>query len=372
MKLSVVIPVYNEEKTIIQIINQVEQVVLPNNIQKEIIIVDDCSTDKTRELLKSINKTPMKIIYHERNQGKGASLRDGFKETTGDFVIIQDADLEYDPNEYTKLLKPILENKADVVFGSRFLGGEAHRVLYYFHTLTNSFLTLCSNLFSDLKLTDMETGYKLFRKKVLDMIILEEERFGIEPELTAKIGQLARERKIRIYEVGISYFERTHSEGKKFKFKDAIRALWCIFSYNTSWFAHLVKYLVFGVPVALIYFITMWILGDLFGFASREQQNITILISLIIAYSAAFLFYSVFTWRYKYVSKHEFLWKFILFYLISSIIILPRLILYVFFADIEMYNLLSIILGIIIPIILNFIAYDKIVFKTSSMDSFEI
>ena len=195
----------------------------------EIIVVDDCSTDGTRELLQGgLRGEVDRLIVHERNRGKGAALRSGIAAATGGVVIVQDADLEYDPNEYPKVLAPILENRADVVFGSRFLGGQPHRVLYFWHSVGNGFLTLLSNMFTDLNLTDMETCYKAFRRELIQSIEIEEDRFGFEPEITAKVAK----RGCRIYEVGISYYGRTYDEGKKIGYKDGFRAIWCILKYN--------------------------------------------------------------------------------------------------------------------------------------------
>lgn len=225
MKLTVVIPVYNEVDTLLHLIGRVQEV----DVDKDIVLVDDCSTDGTRDLLRTTAfPANVRVLYHERNQGKGASLRTGFAAATGDLVIIQDADLEYDPREYPKLIKPIEEGRADVVFGSRFAGGETHRVLYFWHFMGNKFLTLCSNAFTNLNLTDMETCYKVFRREVLQQITIEEDRFGFEPEITAKIAKMG----LRIYEVGISYDGRTYEEGKKIGWKDGVRALWCIVKYN--------------------------------------------------------------------------------------------------------------------------------------------
>ncbi|MCB0163703.1 MAG: glycosyltransferase family 2 protein [Anaerolineae bacterium] len=229
MKLSIVIPCYNERDTILPIVQLILNVELPTD--RELIIVDDCSTDGTRDYLHSLKQHPnILVIFHEQNQGKGAALRTGFKHATGDVVIIQDADLEYDPMEYAKLLKPILDGKADVVFGSRFVGGESHRVLYFWHSIGNRILTFLSNMFTNLNLTDMEVCYKVFRKSVIDQIEVEENRFGFEPEITAKVARL----NCVIYEVGISYYGRTYDEGKKISWRDGFRAVYVILKYGFS------------------------------------------------------------------------------------------------------------------------------------------
>ncbi len=233
--LSVVIPVYNEKNSIHEILRRVRAV----PIRKEIIIVDDCSRDGTREILREMEKSDgdIKVVYHERNQGKGASLRTGFREATGQIVIVQDADLEYDPAQYPELIQPIIEDQADVVYGSRFIG-ETHRVLYFWHSLANKFLTLLSNAFTDLNLTDMEVCYKVFRREVIQAIELKSDRFGFEPEVTAKVARFtfpARDgrpaRKCRIYEIPVSYHGRTYAEGKHIGVKDGFQALWCILRY---------------------------------------------------------------------------------------------------------------------------------------------
>ena len=227
MKLSVIIPCYNEVKTIEEIIVAVKNSPYKN---KEIIIIDDCSTDGTKELLKSgLENHVDKVIYHNVNSGKGAAIRTGIKSSEGDVIIIQDADLEYDPKEYPRLVEPIIQGKADVVFGSRFITTENRRILYFWHRVGNGVLTLLSNILTNLNLSDMETCYKIFKSEIIKNITIEEDRFGFEPEITAKIAKL---KEVRIYEVGISYYGRTYGEGKKIGLKDGFRALYCIIKYN--------------------------------------------------------------------------------------------------------------------------------------------
>jgi glycosyltransferase involved in cell wall biosynthesis len=231
-KISIVIPVYNEEKTLDEIISAVENA-NTFHLEKEIILVNDCSRDKSKEILEKYADRHT-VLHHKANKGKGAALKTGFASATGDIVLIQDADLEYDPNEYVNMLKPILDGKADVVFGSRFSGGGPHRVLYYWHYVGNKMLTRLSNMLTNMNLTDMETCYKAFTKEVMDQIHpkLQSKRFGIEPELTARVAKLVKQDKCRVYEIGISYSGRTYAEGKKIGWKDGVEAIWCVVRYN--------------------------------------------------------------------------------------------------------------------------------------------
>ena len=226
MKLSVVIPVYNEKATIAEVVARVNSVEIP----KEIIVVDDGSTDGTRDILSRLEKDydNLRVFFQSRNIGKGGALRLGFEHASGDYVLVQDADLEYDPADYPALLKPLIDGRADVVYGSRFLTSKEHRVLFFWHSVGNRLLTLVSNMFTNLNLTDMETGFKVFKRDVLGQIKLEQKRFGFEPEITVKLSRLG----VRIYEVGISYYGRTYEEGKKIGWRDGVKALWCIFKYS--------------------------------------------------------------------------------------------------------------------------------------------
>lgn len=232
-KLSIIVPCYNEEHSIRAMLDRVLRASLPLGVTKEIIIVNDCSTDRSVAVVEDFMNThpqeEIRLFHHERNSGKGAALHTGIAKATGHFVVIQDADLEYDPEEYKILLQPVLDGFADVVYGSRFTGGRPHRILFFWHTIGNKFLTFLSNMFTNLNLTDMETCYKLFRREIIQSLKLKEKRFGFEPEVTAK---MARVPGVRIYEVGISYYGRTYAEGKKINWKDGFRAIYCILRYN--------------------------------------------------------------------------------------------------------------------------------------------
>lgn len=230
-KLSIIIPAYNEARTIHLILNKVDAVSLIGGLSKEVVIVNDCSKDNTAEVVRAYmqDKPYIKFVEHTINSGKGAAIHTGIKEATGDYIIVQDADLEYDPNEFNILLKPILDGFADIVYGSRFMGGKPHRILFFWHSIGNKVLTFASNMFTNLNLTDMETCYKLFRADILKGINLTEKRFGFEPEVTAKMSRIPN---VRIYEVGISYYGRTYAEGKKINWKDGFRAIYCILKFG--------------------------------------------------------------------------------------------------------------------------------------------
>lgn len=363
MKISIVIPVYNEEQTLKVILEKVEQVLLPAGLEREVVIVNDCSTDGTAELLKTLEKEGRRIFHHEVNKGKGAALRTGYKQCSGDIVIVQDADLEYDPNEYTKLLQPIIDGKADVVYGSRFMGGEPHRIVYFWHSIGNKMLTLASNMFTDLNLTDMETCYKVFRKEVIDKIELEEDRFGIEPEVTAKIAELAKKENLSIYEVGISYYGRTYNEGKKIGMKDGFRAAWCIWKYNTTTAAKVIKYFCHGLIVAFTQLLVILLLVEGADLHTPFQLNAANLFAIEMSLLVGFLLHSLVTWHVKFKSSAEVVKRLVDFHLVTGTSIVARICSFYLLNLIGVNYFTNALIGIFLVVLINYFGYDRIVFK---------
>lgn len=363
MKLSIVIPVFNEVNTLVEILHKVEASQLPSAItEKEIVIIDDHSTDGTRDLLSKMENDPgKKILYHDINQGKGAAIKTGVDNFTGDIMIIQDADMEYDPDEYASLLDPIINKNADVVFGSRFLSGRPHRVLYFWHSIANNILTLLSNMFSDLNLTDMETCYKVFKRDVIKSFEIKEKRFGLEPEITGKVAELSRVNNIRIYEIGISYYGRTYEEGKKIGLKDAFRALYCIVKYNNSKLAIFTKYVLAGMVVALsqitsLYFLKEFVLGDL-------DINITHFLSIVVSLIVGYQLHSNFSWRQHRAYSNSLLKRISFFISVSLLSIVARIGLFYVLDRLEIDYMLNATIAILVAVIINYIGYDKLVFK---------
>ncbi|MCP4600129.1 MAG: glycosyltransferase [Proteobacteria bacterium] len=363
MKLSIVIPVYNEKATLLELLEKVEEAPLPAGVEKEIILVDDYSTDGSREIVKSITSPHCKTIFHDRNTGKGGALKTGFSNVTGDIIIVQDADLEYFPNEYQKVIQPILDGKADVVYGSRFLEADTRKVVHYWHMMGNKVLTFLSNLFTDLALTDMETCYKAFRKEILDKIQLEEKRFGFEPEITAKIASLIRSEGIVLCETRITYNSRSFREGKKIGIKDAFRTLWCIAKYNESGLAKFVKYVLMGLLVAISQFSTMIFLVEALDFVSVVKQNIAYAISIEVSIITGFFLHSIFTWRHRFRSLSDGMVKFLQFNSITGISFAVRQVLFYLLLLAGVGYLLNTFIGAVIAVLINFTGYERIVFK---------
>ena len=372
MKLSVVMPVYNEEATLEEIVGVVESVVLPAPFTGiELIMVDDCSTDGTRDILKGYEERH-RVIYQETNGGKGKALQTGFRAATGDVVIVQDADLEYDPHEYGKLLQPIIDGKADVVYGSRFAGGESHRILYYWHSLGNKLLTWLSNMLSDLNLTDMETCYKVFKRPVLDRITIYENRFGIEPEVTAKVAEMVRTEGLRLYEVGISYHGRTYEEGKKIGLGDAFSALYCILKYNTTGLAKFIRYGLMGILVALSQLAAITGLVELAGLDGVQGENIANVISIEVSIIVGFFLHSRLTWQ---VGPKGLGWSFgrrikalLGFHGVTFLSAAVRVALFYALSLTGTPYRLNALIGIVVAVILNFFGYDRFVFRPNTKE----
>ena len=369
MTLTVVMPVFNEEATLKEIVSVVESVELPSPMEKiELIMVDDCSTDRTRKILKDYEDRHT-VIYHEKNSGKGKALQTGFRAATGDVVVVQDADLEYDPHEYGRLLKPIIEGKADVVYGSRFVGGDSHRILYYWHSLGNKSLTWLSNMMSDLNLTDMETCYKLFKRPVLERITIYENRFGIEPEITAKVAEMGRNEGLRIYEVGISYHGRTYEEGKKIGFSDALRAFYCVLKYNTTGLAKFTRYGFMGILVALSQLLAITGLVEFAGMRGVVGENIANIISIEISIFVGYFLHSRLTWQVWHRGKKWGRWRhlraFISFHGVTFVSAAARVGLFYILSLTGIVYQLNALIGIIVAIVLNFLGYDRLVFSKS-------
>ena len=314
-----------------------------------------------RTFLKTIAAPGIHVISHDVNKGKGAALRTGFARCSGDIIIIQDADLEYNPDDYPALLAPIIEGDAEVVYGSRFVGAERHRVLYFWHSMGNILLTTLSNAFSDLNLTDMETCYKVMKREIAQRIVIQENRFGFEPEMTAKLATLARNENIRIYEVGISYRGRTYTEGKKIGMKDALRALYCIVKYNTSNLANFVKYALDGFLVVLLQFVALVGLVEIGGLRNLAGCNIAHAVSIEISIIAGFLVHYFMTWRFSQKSTGTMINKFLLFHLFNCVPFAVRVL--VFFVLVQQFNYLaSALVSVGIALAFNFWGYNYLIF----------
>lgn len=364
-KLSIIIPCYNEEATLAQVVHTLEKIefIVP---EIEIVIVDDCSKDRSLEIATGLSQDyhNIKVFSHEKNKGKGAALKTGFQSATGDILVVQDADLEYNPEEFNEMLPPILEGKAKVVYGSRYLKGDNHKVLDFAHTMGNRLLTLLSNIFSDIYVTDMETCYKMFTREIIEQIDLKEKKFGVEPEITAKISTLRRKERFGIWEVGISYEGRTYEEGKKIGLKDAFSALRCIVKYNTTFKACLVKYILSGL---VVFCSQLLILNGLVfaGDASSESWlNLANLLSIEASILTGFYIHSRFTWRQKYLGLLGQLKQCLNFHAVTAIGAVLRISLFsvmIRYTSLN-YNLIAVI-GIVVALCTNFFGYNRWVFK---------
>jgi glycosyltransferase involved in cell wall biosynthesis len=359
MKISIVIPVFNEEKTIVEIIDRVDAAALPLEIdEKEIIVVNDCSRDGTRERMEMIINESVRVYHHDRNRGKGAALRTGFRHATGDIILIQDADLEYDPREYGRLLRPIIDGKADVVFGTRFADSRARRAVPYRQRFGNLIVTGVSNALSDLDLTDMETCYKVFRKSVLDRIDLEENRFGFEPEMTAKLAHFVRKGSLQMAEVGISYHGRTYAEGKKIRFTDAFRALLCILRYNTTRRAAAIRYSLSGIPAALFQYMATTGLVERLGFTDFAGKNAANTIGVEMSIIVGFLLHTRFT--RKRISGRSQL-RFLSFHAVSLAGVVLRIVLFYFLLQTGFDYRLNILIGILAAFVVDFFCHGRVI-----------
>ena len=364
MKLSIVIPIYNEETTLEVVLEAVQNAELPKQFKsRELILVDDCSKDGTRKILKQLKYKNIKTLLHKKNMGKGKSVSDGLKMVTGDVVIIQDADLEYNPSDYMHLLDPIAEGKADIVIGSRYVQAQCRRVEKFWHTLGNKLFTIFSNMMSDIRLTDSYTCYKAFTKEVAKNLKITENRFGIEAEIVAQMAEMKRNQGKSIFEVRIDYNPRTYDEGKNIKLRDLFRGVWCVVKYNTSPFAVFCKYMFNGIVVALSQFAVIIALVEVLSVSSPSGENIAYIISILTSLFVAFLLHSSLSWRYKFNSYKHWFKKLGMFYAVSMTSVVVRQI--VFYA-LSIYGVdykLNTLIGILIAIMINFAGYDKLVFK---------